>query len=66
MFRNILKPNMVRHFNHRYCETNFKENNKVIEKLMREQNKNLNEIKDEISKICIMMGFLIVIVSFTR
>jgi hypothetical protein len=51
MFRNILKPNMVRHFNYRYCETNFKENNKVIEKLMREQNKNLNEIKDEISKI---------------
>ena len=46
MFRNILKPNIVRRFNHINCKTTFQENNKVIENLMREQNKILNKIQE--------------------
>ena len=65
MFRNILKPNIVRRFCHTHTKNDFpNNNNKVIEILMREQNQILNKIQENsefhiIFTIIFGFGFLL-------
>jgi len=60
MFRLLVRPNIVRRLTHTHSKTIFPENNnKIIEDLIREHNKHLKNITDELGIIVVFMGFLI-------
>ena len=60
MLRFLVRPNIVRRFTHTHTKSIFPENNnKIIEDLIREQNKHLKNITDELSIIVGFMGLLI-------
>lgn len=50
MFRRLIKPNLIRRFNHTHSKSIFpaETNNKIIEDLLREQNKHLDKIREGI------------------
>lgn len=63
MFR-LLKPNLVRRFSHTHSKTNFLENKKIIEDLIKEQNKRLDDIRYEISILGIILSLMTATIAF--
>jgi len=60
MLRLLVRPNIVRRFTHTHSKTIFpNNNNKIIEDLIREHNKHLKNITNELGIIVAFMGFLI-------
>ena len=55
----LIRPNFIRRVIHTHSKTNFPENNKVTEDLIRQQNEILKEIKNEISDVCIIISMLL-------
>lgn len=52
MFRTLVRPTLIKRFNHTHSKTIFPENNnKIIVDLLREQNKHLDRIGDGLVSI---------------
>ena len=60
----LLKPNLVRRFSHTHSKTNFPENKKIIEDLIKEQNETLDEIRKEISTVGIILSLMTATIAF--
>jgi hypothetical protein len=55
MLRRIIRPNIIKRFNHTHSKTTFPENNKTIENLLRVQNEHLANISDSLKFIALLL-----------
>jgi hypothetical protein len=55
MLRRIIRPNIIKRFNHTQSKTTFPENNKTIENLLRVQIEHLNNISESLKFIALLL-----------
>jgi hypothetical protein len=55
MLRRIIRPNIIKRFNHTQSKTTFPENNKTIENLLRVQNEHLANISESLKFIALLL-----------
>ena len=60
----LLKPNLVRRFSNTNSKTNFTENNKAIEDLIKKQNETLNNIYNKIRYVGLITTILTLVLTF--
>lgn len=65
MFKTLVRSNLIKRFNHTHSKTIFPDNhNKIIEELLRENNKHLNRIGDGIGYIVVGLLGIQVCIAF--
>jgi hypothetical protein len=55
MLRRIIRPNIIKRFNHTQSKTTFPENNKTIENLLRVQIEHLANISESLKFIALLL-----------
>jgi len=66
MLKRIVGSNIIKRFNHTHSKTTFPENNKIIENLLREQNKHLDDISYSLKGIGVILACIQLTITFKR